>query len=128
MDQRRFKKRTKALGLPAKWGNRTDHITGRFFDRFRRGHLNISRADSFLEIAGDCILVAAKHDEHPLTSIGLKDQRFDRLPSGNPKPLATFAAPFSDLGEKLLASYGMPAVQKKMRWQFHRFSPRLLLW
>src|SRR5262245_26535535 len=61
------------------WRNRANGIPGGLLNRLRRGQLDIARANGFLKMTRDGILISAYHDQHFLTRIYLENERFNHL-------------------------------------------------
>ena len=74
VEETRFQKGSKSGWLPVKGWDRTDHVTGRFFNDVWFSHPNIPRPDSFFQIPRDRVLIAAEHHEHTLARIYLEYQ------------------------------------------------------
>src|SRR5215813_15533468 len=79
MQQCRVYKGTKLRRLPMKWRNRTNGIPGGLLDRLRRSQLDVARANGFLEMTRDGVLISTYHNQHFLTRIHLENERFDHL-------------------------------------------------
>src|SRR2546423_13311481 len=74
--QRLIHKGTELRRLPMEWWNGTNSMAGSLLNRLRRGQLNVTRANAFLKITRDGILVPAYHDQPFLTRIYPAKKRF----------------------------------------------------
>src|SRR5262245_43471279 len=94
MQQCRIHKGTKLWWLPMKWWNRTNGIPSGLLNCLRRGQLNVARANGFLEMTRDGVLISAYHDQHFLTGIHLENERFDHLARCIAKGFRDFGSAF----------------------------------